>query len=78
MSPFHKSDSRSKIIKFMPIKTLPKLLIDLERILFSFIYSKVCHLIDCHLLGLMKKRNNVTQMISYLDEIYLASDSAVL
>ena len=78
ITPFHKSDSRSIIIKFIPIKILRKLSIDLERILFSFIYPKICHLIDCRPLGLMTKKSTVTQMIFYLDEIYLASDSAVL
>ena len=64
--PLHKSGSTSDVTNYRPISILPKLSIVFERLLFNFIYSRVCSKIKREQHGFMKQRSTVTQLISYL------------
>ena len=70
-----KSGSTSDVTKYRPISILPKLSIVFERLIFNFIYSRVCSKIKREQHGFMKQRSTVTQLISYLDKVYAAKDT---
>ena len=46
-----------------------------ERLIYNFIYSRVCSKIKREQHGFMKQRSTATQIISYLDKVYAAKDT---
>ena len=74
VTPFYKSGSTSDVTNYRPISILPKLSIVFERLILNFIYSRVCSKIKRDQHGFMKYRSTVTQLISYLDKVYAATD----
>ena len=75
VTPLHKSGSTSDVTNYRPISILPKLSIVFERLIFNFIYSRVCSKLKREQHGFMKHRSTVTQLISYLDKVYAAKDT---
>ena len=62
-------------MNYRPISNLPKLSLFCERLLFNFIYPRVCHFIKAQQYGFMKHRNTVSQLVSYLDHVYKSIDN---
>ena len=62
-------------MNYRPISNLPKLFLVCERLLFDFIYPRVCHFIKAQQYGFMKHRNTVSQLVSYLDHVYKSIDN---
>ena len=75
VTPLHKSGSTSDVTNYRPISILPKLSIVFERLIFNFIYSRVCSKIKREQHGFMKQRSTVTQLISCMDKVYAAKDT---
>ena len=75
VTPLHKSGSTNDVTNYRPISNLPKLSLVCERLLFDFIYPRVCHFIKAQQYGFMKHRNTVSQLVSYLDHVYKSIDN---
>ena len=74
----HKSGSTSNMANYRPIKTLPKLSVLFERVLFDFIYPEINLLINEKQHSFMKNRSTTTQLLAFLGAIFNCKDEKIL
>ena len=77
VTPLHKAGSKADVSNYRPISILPKISLVFERLIFDFIYSKVRHKISDHQFGFMKKRSTVSQLMSFVDQLYVYKDDNI-
>ena len=77
ITPVFKSGSPYDITNYRPVSILPPLSLIFERILFNYIYPRVRYKISNAQHGFRKKRSTITQMLSYLDEVYHTHDAKI-
>jgi hypothetical protein len=74
VSPVHKSGPKGSVTNYRPISILPRVSLIFERIIFQFIYSKVRHKISTHQHGFRDSHSTVTQLLTFIDNVYKRYD----
>ena len=74
MKPILKSGNHENVENYRPISNLTQLSLILEKIIFRFIYPQIRPLICDQQHGFFKNRSTVTQLLPYLDQLYLQLD----
>ena len=77
ITPVFKSGSPYDITNYWPVSILPPLSLIFERILFNYIYPRVRYKNSNAQHVFRKKRSTITQMLSYLDEVYHFHDAKI-
>ena len=77
ITPVFKSGSPYDITNYRPVSILPPLSLIFERILFNYIYPRVQYKVSNAQHGFRKKRSTITQMLSYLNEVYHTHDAKI-
>ena len=71
----YKNGLRNFINSCRPISILSKWSFAFERILFDFLYEKVCNKIHRQQYGFLKNKSTVLQLLVFLDELYHSHDN---
>ena len=77
ITPIHKKESKIRVENYRPISILSRLSLILEKILFEFLYAKVNYKLSSRQHGFRKKHSTITQLLVFLDEIYVNYDKNV-
>ena len=77
LTPIHKKGPRADVENYRPISILPRLVLVLETILFLFIYPKIKDRLNPRQHGFRSKHSTVTQLLTFLHELYLNFDGNV-
>ena len=70
ITPLHKNGSTSDVKNYRPVSLIPKLSIDFQKMLFSFLYPRVRPLVTNAQQVFMNRRSTTIQLISYFDVLY--------
>ena len=77
VTPIHKKGPRVDVENYRPILILLRLSLVLEKVLFLFTYPKIKELLNHRQLGFRAKHSTVTQLLTFLHELYLTFDGNV-
>ena len=74
---FRKKGPRADVENYRPISILPRLSLVLDKILFLFFYPKIKDRLNPRQHGFRAKHSTVTQLLTFLHELYLNFDGNV-
>ena len=77
LSLFTKKGPRADVENYRPISILPRLSLVLEKILFLLMYPKIKDRLNPRQHGFRAKHSTVTQLFTFLHELYLNFDGNV-